>query len=382
MEHAVRARRSDMPDDAVTLFVCGDVMTGRGIDQALPHPGSPELYESFVRDARDYVALAEAASGAFARPLGFAGIWGAALDELARFDPAVRLINLETGITRHDAPWPGKGIHYRMHPDNAPCLQAARINCCALANNHVLDWGREGLRETCRVLDELGIARCGAGEDGPAAARPAFLEAAPGVRVLIWSIGLADSGIPADWRADTGQPGVWLARKASARGAEPLAERIRAEKRPGDLAVVSIHWGGNWGYRIPAGHRAFAHLLVDAGADLVHGHSCHHPRGMELYRGRPILYGCGDFINDYEGIRGHEEFRPDLTLMYFLRLAPSTGTLLDLWMTPLRMARFTLHRTGTDDTRWLLDLINRERHRDMPPFSLDAEGRLFLRLRH
>ncbi|OOG26443.1 poly-gamma-glutamate biosynthesis protein [Thioalkalivibrio denitrificans] len=367
---------------AVTLFVCGDVMTGRGIDQALPHPCSPELYESYVHDARDYVSLAEAANGAIPRPVEFPYIWGAALEELTRFAPEVRLVNLETAITRHDAPWPTKGINYRMHPDNAPCLKAAGINCCALANNHVLDWGREGLDDTCRVLDRLGIARCGAGQDESEAMRPACLEPVPGNRVLVWSIGSTDSGIPADWAAGPKRPGVWLARKASARGAEVLAERIGAEKRPGDLAVVSIHWGGNWGYRIPNGHRAFARRLVEAGADLIHGHSSHHPRGMELYRGRPILYGCGDFINDYEGIGGHEEFRPELTLMYFLRFAPGTDAPPEMWMTPLRMARFSLHRADADDTRWLLDLLNRESHRDMPRFSLDAEGRLFVRLPH
>jgi poly-gamma-glutamate capsule biosynthesis protein CapA/YwtB (metallophosphatase superfamily) len=365
-----------VPDDAVTLFFCGDVMTGRGIDQALPCPSSPELFEGYVHDARDYVALAEAAHGEIPMPVGFDYIWGDALGELARFRPQVRLVNLETSITRHSDPWPHKGINYRMHPDNAPCLQAAGVNCCALANNHVLDWGHEGLRETCRVLDGLGIAHAGAGEDESAASRPACLAPAPGVRVLVWSIGLSDSGIPTDWEARAGRPGVWLARKASAAGAEPLVQSIRAGKRPGDLAVVSVHWGDNWGYRIPRGHRAFARRLIDAGADLIHGHSSHHPKGMELYRGRPILYGCGDFINDYEGIRGYDSFRPELTLMYFCRFRPAGGRLLGLWMTPLRMERFALHRATEEEARWLRDMLNRERHEEAPPVTLDGEGRL------
>jgi poly-gamma-glutamate capsule biosynthesis protein CapA/YwtB (metallophosphatase superfamily) len=366
----------DSRENSLTLFVCGDVMTGRGIDQVLPNPCSPELYESCVGDARDYVALAEAANGPIPRPADFGYIWGDALAELDRFRPAVRLINLETAVTRHNAPWPEKGINYRMHPDNARCLQAAGINCCALANNHVLDWGREGLDETCRVLDRLGIARCGAGRNESEAMRLACLEPVPGTRVLVWSIGFGDSGIPADWAAGPNRSGVWLARKASARGAEALAERIGAEKRPGDLTVVSIHWGSNWGYGIRAGQRAFARRLVDAGADLIHGHSSHHPRGMELYRGRLILYGCGDFINDYEGIRGYEAFRPELTLMYFLRFAPDTGALLEMWMTPLRMARFSLHRASDEESEWLRDLVNGERRGDMPAVGLDPDGRL------
>jgi len=320
--------------ESLTLFVCGDVMTGRGIDQALPHPGSPTLYESWVRDARDYIALAEAASGKFSRPLSLTEIWGDALDELTRFQPDIRLGNLETAITSHDEPWPGKGINYRMHPDNAACLQAAAFDCCALANNHVLDWGVPGLLETGRVLDQLKIAWCGAGGELAAGQRPAVLEPVPGSRVLIWSVGLPDSGIPQAWGAETRQPGVWLLPDASRSSAESVAQHIRAEKRATDLAVVSIHWGSNWGYAVPREDRSFAHHLMDAGADLVHGHSSHHPRGMELYRGRPILYGCGDFINDYEGIRGHESYRPELSLMYFLRYPSSGGPLLDLWLTP------------------------------------------------
>ncbi|MFW5824603.1 MAG: CapA family protein, partial [Marinobacter sp.] len=149
--------------EPITLFLCGDVMTGRGIDQALPHPCSPELYEGYVRDARDYVRLAERHSGSIKRPMDYGDLWGVARDELERFSPEVRLINLETSITRHPGPLPGKGIHYRMHPDNAACLTAVNVNACALANNHVLDWQREGLAETLQVLDDLGIPHAGAG---------------------------------------------------------------------------------------------------------------------------------------------------------------------------------------------------------------------------
>ena len=62
-----------------------------------------------------------------------------------------------------------------------------------------------------------------------------------------------------------------------------------------------------------------AHSLLDeAGVDVIHGHSSHHVKGIEVYKGKAILYGCGDFLTDYEGIQGYEEFRDDLVLMYFL----------------------------------------------------------------
>ena len=105
------------------VFLGGDVMTGRGIDQALAHPSSPELYESFVRDARDYLRLAEGASGAVPAPVTPAYVWGDALAELDRAAPVARIVNLETSVTTSNRPWPGKGIHYRMHPANVDCLE-------------------------------------------------------------------------------------------------------------------------------------------------------------------------------------------------------------------------------------------------------------------
>lgn len=146
-----------------TLFLCGDVMTGRGVDQILPHPGLPQLFEPYVRSALDYVALAGAVSGYVARPVDFDYIWGDALAELDVVRPAARIVNLETAITSADDHWPGKGIHYRMHPANIGALTAARIDCCVLANNHILDWGYRGLQETLQVLHRAGIATAGAG---------------------------------------------------------------------------------------------------------------------------------------------------------------------------------------------------------------------------
>src|SRR4029453_6689562 len=125
----------------VTFFLCGDVMTGRGIDQILPHPSRPQLFEPYVRSAVEYVNLAERANGPIARPVDYAYVWGDALAELERVRPDARIVNLETAVTASDDAWSGKGIHYRMHPANVSCLTVAKLDCCCLANNHVLDWG-------------------------------------------------------------------------------------------------------------------------------------------------------------------------------------------------------------------------------------------------
>ena len=165
-------------------------MTGRGIDQILPHPAPPVLFESYMRSALGYVELAERSSGPIPRPVDDAYIWGDALPELARIRPDLRIINLETAVTLSGDAEPGKGIHYRMHPANVGCLSAAAIDCCVLANNHVLDWGYSGLSETVDTLRRAGIATAGAGCDAAAAAAPAVLLAPGKGRVLVFACGM------------------------------------------------------------------------------------------------------------------------------------------------------------------------------------------------
>ncbi len=344
---------------SIAVFLCGDVMTGRGIDQVLPHPGNPVLYEPYMRDARDYVRLAERANGPIARPVDLEYIWGEALEELQRAGTDARIINLETSITSSEDAWPGKGIHYRMHPRNVGCLTAAGIDCCCLANNHVLDWGYAGLAETLQTLDQAGIAHAGAGGNAAEAAAPAVLDVPGKGRVLIFSMGSTTSGIPREWGATPDRPGVNLLEDLSEATAGRVASEIRAAKRPGDVAVASIHWGGNWGYEIPATQIRFAHRLVEEGVDIVHGHSSHHPKAIEVYRDRLILYGCGDFLDDYEGISGYEAFRDDLRLMYLVRVDPQPGRLEEARLVPLQARRFRLHRASAADAQWLRDLLNR-----------------------
>jgi poly-gamma-glutamate synthesis protein (capsule biosynthesis protein) len=122
---------------------------------------------------------------------------------------------------------------------------------------------------------------------------------------------------------------------------------------------VSVHWGPNWGYGVGLNETQFAHRLIDAGIDIVHGHSSHHPRPIEIYRGKPILYGCGDVINDYEGIGGYEFYRPDLRLLYLISIDPGGGELAALRMLPLRLRRIRLERVPQTDAEWLRATIER-----------------------
>jgi poly-gamma-glutamate synthesis protein (capsule biosynthesis protein) len=181
-----------------------------------------------------------------------------------------------------------------------------------------------------------------------------------------------------DWSATDERPGIAILPEPSA-GGEPITARVRAAKQPGDVAIASLHWGANWGYEIPREQIAFAHRLIDeAGIDVIFGHSSHHAKGIEVHAGKPVLYGCGDLLDDYEGIRGYEAFRGDLALLYFLTLDPSRGTLVRFEMAPFRIRRFRLNRAAREDVSWLRDRLDRECAKRGARVEATAEGRLRL----
>ena len=346
--------------DRVRLLLAGDVMLGRGVDQVLPHPGDPAIFEDGAGSALDYVALAERVNGAIPRPLGFAELWGDAPAALVRHPVDRRIVNLETAVTRRGAPAP-KGINYRMTPENLPALDAFAVDAVTLANNHVLDWGEAGLADTLDACADAGLAAAGAGRTCAEAEAPAVLPLADGGRLLVFAAGLPSSGVPARWASGEATAGVAFLPDLSAATRDRFAARIRATRDPRDVVVASLHWGRNWGYTVGDADRAFAHGLIDAGGvDVVFGHSSHHPKAIELHRGKPILYGCGDLLNDYEGIAGMAAYRGDLVLLYRVVLAGPARRCRTLVMLPFRLRRFRLTTPAESDIVWLQRRLDRE----------------------
>ncbi len=353
-------------------------MTGRGIDQILPHPCDPVIHEGYLRSARDYVELAERVSGQIAYPVRPGYVWGDALEELDRRQPDFRVVNLETSITARGRPVL-KGINYRMHPDNVGCLTIAGLDCCVLANNHVLDWGPVGLEDTLATLEQAGVRAAGAGRSVASAERPAILATADGRRLVVLAFALPSSGVPPQWAAGEGRAGVSLLAATDTAAVAQIAGTIDACSKPGDIVLLSLHWGPNWGYGIPDAFRRFAHDVIDgAGIDIVHGHSSHHPLAMEVHQGKPILYGCGDFINDYEGIGGRWRFRPDLRIGYFLEIGDRTRTAERLELTVFQSDRLRLRRASPADIAWMQATLDRECRRFGSRVALVDEATLRL----
>lgn len=221
--------------------------------------------------------------------------WGDTLPVLQKGD--WRLCNLECVISDRGEPWSAypKAFHFRSAAKNIAVLQTARMNAVSLANNHILDYGYDAMFEMLEILDRAGIIYSGAGANIAQASRLASAD------VRGRKIGLlAFTDNEPDWESTADWPGVYYVPVDLTDGrAKNLLDTVGAYRKDVDHLIVSAHWGSNWGYVPPKEHVVFAHALVDAGADLIFGHSCHVFRGIEIYRGRPILYSAGNFVDDY-----------------------------------------------------------------------------------
>lgn len=221
--------------------------------------------------------------------------WGDTLPVLQSAD--VRCCNLECALSDRGWPWAmtTKAFHFRSDAKNSAVLQVAHMDLVSLANNHALDYGTEALVDTLALLDAAAIGHAGAGNTFEEAAQPAIIETLAGkIGVLAFT-----DNEPA-WEARAGKPGVFFV-PVDLRDSRAtlLCERVRQSRAMVDFLVVAAHWGSNWGRIPPPEHVQFGHALIDAGADMVFGHSSHVCRGVEIYQRRPILYGAGDFIDDY-----------------------------------------------------------------------------------
>jgi poly-gamma-glutamate synthesis protein (capsule biosynthesis protein) len=296
----------------------------------------------------------------------------------------VRIVNLETPATSSGQP-EEKRYTFRMHPGNITLLQALALDVCSLANNHAMDWGRVGLLETLGVLASAGLRAAGAGRNLEEAQSPVVLEQPNGGRVLVFSLTLFGAGSPMSWRATQADPGLWVLPVFATGASDEVRDVIRRYRRERDIVVVSVHWGGNWGHYVSPLLQEFAHSLIDAGdLDLLHGHSSHHVKPIEVYKERLILYGCGDLINDYlrddAGRRWqtrHEKYRPQLVLGYFAQLG-AAGELESLVMSPFSLERLRLERANLEDREWLREMLSREGLALGTGAELSADGTLRL----
>ncbi|KAJ6139481.1 hypothetical protein N7471_005967 [Penicillium samsonianum] len=324
---------------AFTLTFTGDVMLGRLLDQLMPEHVTNQHDERIATTfIKAHPTLLEKGNYTPSSP------WGTALPLLQ--SSTLACINLETAVTTAPIPWPNKVFNYRMHPANlGPILHAGGIDYASLANNHTLDFDTEGLTETVQTLQAANVAYAGAGETADDARKPAVLHlprASEPVdegqqhRYAVHIYSASDH--PRVWASVPGFNLFDYTRDTRARLREMLVDS--EESKPA-LKVFSVHWGPNYAWQPDGKITSLAHFLIDeCGVDIVHGHSSHHIQGVEVYHGKLVIYGCGDFVDDYAL---DEEYRNDLGALWRVVVREKSGGGLGLErleIFPTRVERF------------------------------------------
>lgn len=221
--------------------------------------------------------------------------WGNTLPILQKAD--LRICNLECVLSDSGHPWSAtpKVFHFRSDEKNIQTLQIAHINIVSLANNHVLDYEYEALERMLDILDAQGILHAGAGKNLSEAAKPTYCQVKNQKIAL-----MAFTDNEPDWAAQGNKPGIlYLPTDLNDGRMQAFLKHIAIVRKEVDFLIISAHWGANWGYYPPQDHVTVAHAIIDAGADLIFGHSGHVFRGIEVYKNKPIIYSAGDFIDDY-----------------------------------------------------------------------------------
>ena len=312
-------------------------MLGRLIDQLFPQhvyePSEAQIVNSF-RNAK-----------AGLTDYGPDSPWGNTLPLLRSAD--LNILNLETSATTHPKKWPHKAFNYRMHPQNLKALQAASISYAGLANNHTLDFCEAGLIETVRTVRKAGIAFAGAGETQEESRKPAILrlpssDPEKSHEIHIW----AAADHPREWSKVPNFHFIDYSQKTRQRLKDLIT---RPTETTPALKVFSVHWGPNYSWQPAQEIRDLAHFLIDdCGIDIVHGHSSHHVQGTERYKGKLIIYSCGDFVDDYALV---PEYRNDISGIWQVAVEETESPnvnhglrLKHLEMFPTKIDRFAARR--------------------------------------
>lgn len=204
--------------------------------------------------------------------------------------------NLEGPVCKDDTP---RNVKVGIHLHSAPFSISGNW-VFALANNHIMDYGESGLIQTVEFLNARrktdGTKWCGAGRTEALARRHTILEE-NGMRIAVISCCERQFGVAGETCPGVAEKGVWL---------YSAIEKLKADV---DFVVVSCHCASEFSTAINPRLQQFYHSLIDAGADVVHGHHSHVPQGWEEYRGRPIFYGLGNFVVDTDSWQANPHYK-------------------------------------------------------------------------
>lgn len=198
--------------------------------------------------------------------------------------------NLETSITTRGTKWEDKQFNFRSDPNNLKAMKEASIDVLALANNHTLDYGYEGLLDTLTHLDKNDIKRAGGGKNKQEAMEGSIIEK-NGLKIGVLSFSRVVPDVK--WYATDKRPGIVGAYDPHI---NEVIVRIEEMKKETDIVILSIHWGVELSEIPRKQEMDLGKKLIDAGADIIMGHHPHVLQGVEIYKGKPIFYSLGNFV--------------------------------------------------------------------------------------
>ena len=269
------ATATPTPDRIVTIAAVGDVMLARNLVAWMEEGGAFYPFERVAHLLRE---------------------------------ADLTVANLEVALTERGVA-AEKAYTFRTPPRFASGLVEAGIDLVSLGNNHIADFGREGIEDTLAALDALGIRHAGAGLDEAAARRPAVVEV-EGLRIAF----LSYTDIVKNSFAGPDAPGVALATP------EGIAADVGAARAQADVVVVLLHSGIEYTQAPQPAQQRLARAAVDAGALLVLGHHPHVLQGWERYGGGVIVYSLGNFVFDLEHDPRNLEARAFETVVLYVTL--------------------------------------------------------------
>jgi poly-gamma-glutamate capsule biosynthesis protein CapA/YwtB (metallophosphatase superfamily) len=217
---------------------------------------------------------------------GYGYAWSG-VDGLFRQDD-LTVVNLECAISTRGSPV-AKEFTFRGPPESLPPMAEAGVEVANLGNNHAYDFGPEALLDSRKHLRQAGIAPVGAGKDQDQALRPALVEV-KGWRVAVVGLDMVVDPYP-EALATEDKPGT-----SAGHDTALMLRAIRAAERRADIVIVTIHWGVELDTQPRADQVELGHRFVEAGADVIFGHHAHRLQPMDVYHGRPIFWGLGNFV--------------------------------------------------------------------------------------
>ncbi|CAH6420237.1 Poly-gamma-glutamate capsule biosynthesis protein CapA [uncultured virus] len=345
----------------------GDNMLGRAVQLTLPYqtPGDNEITDTQSAQAylNDILPNADIESIRNQNRDG-SYLWNDLLS--LDFSEDVRILNLEAAptFTINNPDLPNKEIHYHVNINNLPGLfsRFTRPYVLSMANNHTMDLGSIAFtQETLPFLSNT----VGIGSNITKAQSAKIIG-----NVAIFAFGAGCSGVPINWAATENNPGLAYIPPINNLNAVNSAidiMRFSLLSVKDKCKVVSIHWGPNWSHENDEQkyRELLAHRLIDElGVSLIYGHSSHHIRGIELYKNHLIIYGAGDFVNDYEAIPVHDNYNTTGAI-YVIDLDYTTYNLVNLQFIPFQMKRLQCQLINdTEAIRKLIGFVNKQSIKD------------------